>query len=1285
MDKVCTWWVISTKTQETSFCNGAEKCCALLDLKPMYPNWDKTVYVAYGKRGASYNNTVFAQVIYLDENLEQGNTYFDSVASEWDSIKVNFKQENGEKRGSPENLGYFEQVSGEIGKPVKWKRLVSVDKPTEIGMMLKAKNIQVKKIENNKELHVQPDINIGNEGAKLVLEKGMYEIEFETDAPKKEEVVLKNNKKEWKKKVTIFSDSAFEGEFEYKNIYSYADIKESKKDNIRLIWKKNGIRYDVTHDPELNVKYYDTNNNGLIDRISWITPHLSTQEFEIIINIDGNGNNDHIEVSLSSPTGQELIIGDIIEFDFSVLYNSSLGALCNVTVDDSIIAPYINVSLGDQTNINNTFDSGLHHWHVTCFDNISDIASSATEYFITDSDEPVVELNTENGIVSSGSLYLNFTARDNYDLIMKCNLSINGEVHTSNINAINDTMFSLPVNGLEDGMYEWQVGCSDDSGNIGTSETRRFEIRREEENFSVDLLRDKYNLGEESFFIIYAPDNANLTIFIETPEELIIRDYENRNYPSEELIDFIQKPGVYNIDLVLFYDNYTRRINKSFTVENTLFAEIEANETTVKKGKPVYLSSKAGGGIGSLTSTWDFGDGKTAKGWSVAHEYKNLGTYLVKLTVNDSYNNQATDTMIVHVREERKLTVTVKDNKTDKPISGAEVFLDSDREITNESGKVVFHKWKDEYTLKVQANDYIGYIDKYDLSNDASIFIRLDKIDSDPPSISLISPKQGESVNSKEAEFRFKIKDDSSTSCSVYVRKENDKWKYIGSKSDIRGDEEQTIQSSELEEGKYEWNLSCTDSRHNTASLIETFVARNNVISGEEGSYSNAEYLENSMYDEGKYKEVVDKIDEYLESVREYNSNEKDVGEVLGIEENMRKTRRVLQQVIRDLANLKINKRNLSKDEMDELAANYTKRAENAINSTVVKMSVLGSDNFIKYTKNSDVEKIIMIILRSQNVSLDKKQRDRYVSDIKSIQENTTVTVKVDFVEIEYLDGRKEYRTLIRNTVTSSDIKNKKFVENIPKDIIENADEIIFMTPATVIKKDPIISFSLDESGEIAYYVKKKINPEEAKKIESVLVSEKGFPKESMKHVTGFFIFDMLSDIDNPGLVIQIAVIVFLIIIFILYQFEVFDKVMSIKVFRKLIKKISSVLPFKNKKLSEIEEMIKGSYASLDIGQIEEAEETYPKIMELFNSLDKNEQSKIYDETVLLYNEIIHDKIFKLIRDIDHSLDVDDKEKAAELYKELEKFYKELKPDYKQKVAEECHNIFMKVKQALTL
>jgi chitodextrinase len=64
-------------------------------------------------------------------------------------------------------------------------------------------------------------------------------------------------------------------------------------------------------------------------------------------------------------------------------------------------------------------------------------------------------------------------------------------------------------------------------------------------------------------------------------------------------------------------------------------------------GDPDRLCAPANNPI--FTYSWNFGDGRTATGQSVSHEFSSAGTYLVRLTVTDGYGRSATssETMTV--------------------------------------------------------------------------------------------------------------------------------------------------------------------------------------------------------------------------------------------------------------------------------------------------------------------------------------------------------------------------------------------------------------------------------------------------------------------------------------------------------------------------------------------------------------------------------------------------------------------------------------------------------------
>ena len=105
------------------------------------------------------------------------------------------------------------------------------------------------------------------------------ELKFKTPAPYTSEI-NQSTEETYNKKVTVAHDSTLH----YTNVKSYSDIPEklvSHGVEFKLFWNINETKTDVTNDPRFNVQFVDTNGNKIADRMEWIVPQLSEQEFEI--------------------------------------------------------------------------------------------------------------------------------------------------------------------------------------------------------------------------------------------------------------------------------------------------------------------------------------------------------------------------------------------------------------------------------------------------------------------------------------------------------------------------------------------------------------------------------------------------------------------------------------------------------------------------------------------------------------------------------------------------------------------------------------------------------------------------------------------------------------------------------------------------------------------------------------------------------------------------------------------------------------------------------------------
>ena len=132
---------------------------------------------------------------------------------------------------------------------------------------------------------------------------------------------------------------------------------------------------------------------------------------------------------------------------------------------------------GIQNNFTVNLTNGTYLWNVQCNDTLNNIASSASNYtFSIDSIPPFIILNApiNNFNMTSTNLIFNWTAIDNLDSGLKCNLTINGIVNVSSVESLNGTPANVTIAGINDGNYTWNVTCWDNSSNSNISETRLF-------------------------------------------------------------------------------------------------------------------------------------------------------------------------------------------------------------------------------------------------------------------------------------------------------------------------------------------------------------------------------------------------------------------------------------------------------------------------------------------------------------------------------------------------------------------------------------------------------------------------------------------------------------------------------------------------------------------------------------------------------------------------------------------------------------------------------------------
>jgi hypothetical protein len=694
----------------------------------------------YFKIGSSINNPVFVsdqKNIFTTETVEKETFYEPNVQ------EVNPKPIDENKETKPIETTETKTLTEEtlkkttknkdivLGAPVKWEKEIKVQGQqgeVEITVTIpqSANNIVVKDKENGYEIFSQ------KQGKDLLIldyvsqEEKEYVIEFETESPESKEQIEKKDK-EWQKKIVIQSDEDKHGEYQYKDVLSYTDIVETEKEKIRLYWNVDGKKVDVTNDPQIGLQFHDTNKNSLIDMISWITPHLSTQEFEVVVTLtpsSGTG----MQVNLIEPNNKYYNSASDIDFRFLTQYNKSNSLECNLTIDDTIYKT-ITVVGGIETTITDNFsiEEGIREWNVACSDDQGNYGQGDEKQFTIDLTAPTVEIqNPDPDLSLTDTITLEFIAEDNLANTLSCDVYIDGSIQQSTT-VQDNTVKEITFSGLSNGTYNWNVICEDDAQNQNSSNTKEFNVDTERD-FLIKPSKYLYDLGENGIYTIEAPYTSDVSLVIIKPDSTTIRrDYQD-NYPVIDEIDFTNKPGIYTIQGFLNYKGAIKEINTSFQVRNTIDAIIEVTDNKVVKNQEITFKASSSGGIGDRSYSWNFDDGTTVAGKEIKHKFDSLGTYNVKLTVTDSQSNKVNKTQLITVANKYSVNIKAVDEVTGEALDRTTMILDGDAErISGTDGKAVFSIFSGKYDVFVRNPDYYSRLITIDVPDTINTTVKLEK------------------------------------------------------------------------------------------------------------------------------------------------------------------------------------------------------------------------------------------------------------------------------------------------------------------------------------------------------------------------------------------------------------------------------------------------------------------------------------------------------------------------------------------------------------------------------
>lgn len=218
--------------------------------------------------------TINFEIIPKIETIEENGTINIPISKvEVSSLKKN-EPENKTEINAKQSSSPAQKIR--VGSPVTWNKTLSPGKNIQIKIPEDAENITFSSKETSfkiKKSIKDSLLNMIEEENKksLIIQDVEKEttLTYQTPSPKQKEEIISKDKKQ----VQVSSTTHYENVLAVTNLTR--QINKSSSQLIRIYWEEEN-KY-------LPFQAYDTNNDTLLDQVEWEIPHLSTQNFEIII------------------------------------------------------------------------------------------------------------------------------------------------------------------------------------------------------------------------------------------------------------------------------------------------------------------------------------------------------------------------------------------------------------------------------------------------------------------------------------------------------------------------------------------------------------------------------------------------------------------------------------------------------------------------------------------------------------------------------------------------------------------------------------------------------------------------------------------------------------------------------------------------------------------------------------------------------------------------------------------------------------------------------------------
>jgi PKD repeat protein len=816
--------------------------------------------------------------------------------------------------------------------------------------------------------------------------------------------------------------------------------------------------------------------------------------------------------------------------------------------------------------------------------------------------------------------------------------------------------------------------------------------------YSLSTEYEQYEVGESVYIMFTAPYNSSLNLTIENKEAGISESFSSEINREASLFYIPKEPGVYNITAIISRLGRNNTLSTSFTAISALKCEIlsvgksHANET-------VDISAGVLGGYPPYKYSWILPN-LTSDEQDVSYAFTDVGDHEVLLKVRDSRLAETEcEKKITVVKETFWLKLAVIDDDKEWPLNDAKVTFGEYDYKTNKYGKLIVDDLvAGSYELLIEKEDYKEYRNIINISGSDETFSARMHMDKSHklPEVEIVYPKANISIFEPELVVRYRVESDYELEFCKLLFNEVDLLGYRVKGSDSEPDTGDINSFTlNLRNGDFKFKVLCkneyleADSGEyiiNVSGLIEPEpidlepehdesdqeydgpdenpVQENNDLGGDDGASDSGD---DSLRSE--IVELSEAVSSGLSMIGSANNDEKLVAEILGLFGKLKEYKRETDELLvrfDSLAGLKIAE-DSKKQKYNEIKADMLDlKKEIPVSLYIISRNSYQSDPVLAEVNASCAEYVA-----TRSVELSEKEFKKYVEDNLKNQKKIKVFTQLFYVQVEYSDSkRKDFSIVHRRVSTTGDnLSMFSLVENVPKNVAENIQDIEFLGQMNVINPDPVFGIEIRDDMEYSYYMNKKVLLDQLKQSSVVLVEE---PMKYVGSITGFAIFDGL--LEGASVYMFYIVLIMLVIGVNLFIYS--------KVYSK--QEMSNYVSWWKEKVNDIRPrsdddryvyLMNKAMDSIRQGRARQSLPLFSKTMKSYSKASPSLRSETGEMLQLIGNEVDTLYIREQVEHVYYQLTQDNISKAMDHQIECENIFLGLPRRYQDRLREEYANM----------